>query len=49
MSRDGDGNRMLGNAIIKTTIGKPINVGVMKEAKRFSFIFGFKGCLVFLL
>lgn len=47
-SRDVVGNRMLGKAMIRTTIGRPINVGVMKEANRFSFIFGFKVCLVFL-
>lgn len=34
-----EGNRILGNIIIKTTIGSPIIVGVMKEANRFSFIF----------
>lgn len=30
---------MLGNIIIKITIGNPIIVGVVKEANRFSFIF----------
>ena len=37
-SRVDDGKKMLGNAIMITTIGNPINVGVMKEANRFSFI-----------
>lgn len=39
ISRSGDGNRMLGNKTIRTTIGRPIIVGVAKEANRFSFIF----------
>lgn len=30
---------MLGNMIIRTTIGSPIIVGVVKEVNRFSFIF----------
>lgn len=38
-SRVGEGKSKLGNIIIKRTIGKPTNVGVMKEANRFSFIF----------
>lgn len=39
INRLGVGNRMLGNMIIRTTIGKPIIVGVVKEENRFSFIF----------
>lgn len=42
-----DGKNMLGNIIIITTIGKPINVGVMKEANRFSFIWFLKELFVF--
>lgn len=38
ISRAVDGNNILGNIIISTTIGNPIIVGVMKEANRFSFI-----------
>lgn len=38
ISRDVDGNRILGNIIISKTIGNPIIVGVMKEANKFSFI-----------
>lgn len=38
ISRAVDGNNILGNIIISTTIGRPIIVGVMKEANRFSFI-----------
>lgn len=34
-----------GSMIISTTIGKPIIVGVMKEANKFSFILTLKGCL----
>lgn len=37
------GKRMLGNIMIKTTIGRPISVGVMNEANRFSFIYSLKG------
>lgn len=37
---------MLGNKIIRTTMGSPINVGVMKEANRFSFICFLKGFCV---
>lgn len=37
--RLGEGNRIIGNIIIIVTTGMPINVGVMKEANRFSFIF----------
>lgn len=42
ISRLGEGNRMLGNIIINTTIGSPIIVGVVKEVNRFSFIFFLK-------
>ena len=43
ISRLGDGNRILGNIIIRMTTGNPIIVGVVKEANRFSFIFFLKG------
>lgn len=36
--REGAGNSRVGNMIISTTIGRPINVGVIKEENRFSFI-----------
>lgn len=42
ISRFGEGNRILGNIMIITTIGSPIIVGVMKEENRFSFIFFLK-------
>lgn len=42
-----DGKKILGNAIIMTTIGNPISVGVMKEANRFSFIWFLKELCVF--
>lgn len=32
----------MGNIIMMVTIGSPINVGVMKEANRFSFIYFLK-------
>lgn len=38
ISRAVDGNNILGNIIISTTIGNPIIVGVIKEANKFSFI-----------
>lgn len=44
--RLGDGNRMVGNMIISTTIGSPIIVGVMNEANKFSFILFLKGLVV---
>ena len=34
-----------GSIMIRITIGRPIIVGVMKEAKRLSFILILKGCL----
>lgn len=46
--RSDDGNKIDGNMMIVTTIGRPITVGVMKEANRFSFILIFKDCLFFL-
>lgn len=33
-----EGNRIVGNIIIRMTIGSPIIVGVMNEANKFSFI-----------
>ncbi len=44
--RLGVGNIMLGNIIIKITIGRPIIVGVAKEANRFSFILVLKDCCI---
>uniref|UniRef100_A0A671EWL1 Uncharacterized protein n=1 Tax=Rhinolophus ferrumequinum TaxID=59479 RepID=A0A671EWL1_RHIFE len=38
-----EGNRMLGNIMIKTTMGRPIIIGVMKEVNKFSFIWFLKG------
>lgn len=38
ISRLGVGNKILGNKIINITIGRPIIVGVAKEANKFSFI-----------
>lgn len=38
ISRFVEGNSIVGNIIIKMTMGRPIIVGVMKEANRFSFI-----------
>ena len=35
-----------GNIIMAITMGRPIIVGVMKEANRFSFILVLKGYLV---
>ena len=43
------GNKILGNIVIKITTGRPIIVGVMKEANRFSFILFLKGWTVFAL
>ena len=37
-SRLVDGNKMVGNIMIRMTIGRPITVGVMKEENKFSFI-----------
>ena len=37
---------MLGNRIIRTTMGRPIIVGVAKEANKFSFILFLKDCYV---
>lgn len=34
-----------GSMMIKITIGRPIIVGVVKEANRFSFLLFLKGCL----
>lgn len=38
ISRLDEGNIIVGKAIISRTIGSPINVGVMNEANKFSFI-----------
>lgn len=46
MSRFEEGNSIFGNKIIRITIGRPIIVGVMKEANRFSFICFLKGSYV---
>lgn len=45
ISRLGDGNRIDGNITINTAIGRPIIVGVAKEANKFSFICFLKGCV----
>lgn len=42
-SRPVDGNNILGNIIMSTTIGNPIIVGVIKEANKFSFIWFLRG------
>ena len=44
ISRSGDGNKMLGNRMIRSTIGRPIIVGAAKEVNRFSFIFLLRAC-----
>lgn len=36
--RVGVGNRMIGNIMMRITIGNPIIEGVMKEENKFSFI-----------
>lgn len=46
MRRFVDGNKMLGNIMISVTIGSPINVGVMKEENKFSFIWILRGTCV---
>lgn len=46
ISRLGAGNIIVGNKIIRTTIGRPIIVGVMKEENKFSFILVLKDCCV---
>lgn len=46
ISRLEEGNNIFGNKTIRTTIGRPIIVGVMKEANRFSFICFLKGFYV---
>lgn len=38
-----DVNRIDGSIIIRVNTGRPIMVGVMKEANKFSFIFVLKG------
>lgn len=43
ISRPGEGNNMLGNRMIRVTIGRPIIVGEAKEVNRFSFIFFLRG------
>lgn len=48
IKRSDDGNKIDGNIMMVTTIGRPIIVGVMKEANRFSFILILKGYLFFL-
>ena len=50
-SRFDVGNNKLGNKTMRVTKGRPIIIGAMKEANRFSFILFLKGCfaLVFLL
>lgn len=38
INRPGEGKSNVGNIMISITIGRPIMVGVMKEANKFSFI-----------
>lgn len=49
ISRFVEGKRIVGNIIIKTTMGRPIIVGVMKEANRFSFIWFLRGWYVLMI
>ena len=46
ISRFDVGNSKLGNKTMRVTKGRPIIIGAMKEANRFSFILFLKGCLV---
>lgn len=43
ISRFVEGKRRVGNITIRTTMGRPIIVGVMKEENRFSFIWFLRG------
>lgn len=43
ISRFVEGNSMVGNMIMRATMGSPIIVGVMKEENKFSFIWSLKG------
>lgn len=43
MSREGEGKKILGVEIMRTTTGIPTIVGVIKEENRFSFILILKG------
>ena len=45
-SRFDVGNNKLGNKTMRVTRGRPIIIGSMKEANRFSFILFLKGCFV---
>ena len=45
-SRFDVGNNKLGNKTMRVTKGRPIIIGAMKEANRFSFILFLKGCFV---
>lgn len=49
ISRFVEGNRIVGNIIIRITMGRPIIVGVMKEANRFSFIWSLRGWCVLMI
>ena len=42
ISRLGDGNIILGNMVMRMTMGSPIIVGVVNEENRFSFIYFLK-------
>ena len=46
ISRFDVGNSKLGNKTMRVTRGRPIIIGSMKEANRFSFILFLKGCFV---
>lgn len=47
VSRLDVGNSRLGSITIRITRGRPKNVGMMKEANRFSFILFLRGCVVY--
>lgn len=48
-SRFVEGKRIVGNMIIRMTMGRPIIVGVMKEANKFSFIWFLRGWYVLMI
>lgn len=49
ISRFGVGNSMVGNIIVRVVMGIPSTTGIMKEANRFSFMYGSKGFVVFVV
>lgn len=48
-SRFVEGKRIVGNMIIRMTMGRPIIVGVMKEENKFSFIWFLRGWYVLMI